>query len=584
MKSRVPKFAPNEIFKQRTRNPYRIRSSDLIRLIFQKNTFFESKDPALICGRGYLDRKEVLFLGQEKPKGDDIVYARKVNFGMLRPDGYRQAIELLGYAEEADLPVITFIDTPGADPSTDSAGKLQSWSISDCISKFCTAKTRTISLILGEGGSGGAIALQVTDKRLMLEHAMYYVIAPESCGSILFRDNTKILESILILKPASHDMLKFGIVDEVIREPAEIRDHEKYARVIKPRLTAALKDLSRIDMERLLEARRRRVLGFGVLRKSGFLSHVADIFSRSGKESTRLAKARVVETEHLTDALELAYLESKNIDLSKPHVLCEKDDARGCGRYVPLEEYLDNYKSCPFCGKGETLSPEEWIDLLCDANTFVEFNKKITAFDLLGEEEISKDYRELLERSEIRSGSGEALVTGAGKISGYETVLAISDFNFIGGSMGSAVGEKFTRAVRYCLEHDLPLLSICSSGGARMHEGTVSLVQMAKTNMAVAMLKEARLPFVSLLAHPCTGGSLASYATQGTINLGEENALIAFAGPRVSELAGIKVDPACTRSEFILERGGIDEIVPRRQIKRVISRYLKFYHNTKRPG
>jgi acetyl-CoA carboxylase carboxyl transferase beta subunit len=342
----------------------------------------------------------------------------------------------------------------------------------------------------------------------------------------------------------------------------------------------ALHEIEKIDLEKLLERRRQRVLAFGVLKKHGFFSAVSEFFLRAPRQNHRTAKAKVIEAANLRDSLEMAYLQSRNIDLSKPHVHCEKEDGRGCGSFIPLEEYLDNFKSCPTCGKGEPLSPYEWVDILCDGNSFRESNANLTARDLIRDEDLRTDYTSLLEKMEKKSGSGEALVTGVGSINGYECVLMISDFNFIGGSMGSAMGEKIARAVQYCLEERLPLISVCSSGGARMHEGTISLMQMAKTNMAIAMLKEDHLPYISLLAHPCTGGALASYATQGTINLSEENALIAFAGPRVTELAGIKVDPEFINSAFVLRKGGIDEIVPRSRLRQVITRYLKFYAQT----
>lgn len=570
---------PREIFKEKTRNLNRIRSSDIIKLVFKNITYFKSRDNSLIAGKGVLHKKEVVFLGQEKPKGDDLAYAHRINFGMMRPEGYRQAVEVLSYAESHLLPVISFIDTPGADPSSESARELQSWAISDCISKFCSVKTPTISLILGEGGSGGALALQVTDRRLMMEHAMYYVIAPESCGSIIFRDNTKIDESIELLKPTSRDMLEFGIVDEVIPEPESILDYERYAKAIRPALARALGEVIRVDLPKLLERRRRIVLNYGIHKKHGIISQVVDFFQRTGEVSSS-SKARVIEASTLSDAIEIGYLQSKNIDLSKPHILCEKHDGRGCGKYIPLDAYMENFRACPYCGKGETLTAAEWIELICDPNTFTEFNSKITVRELMNREDLPEEYYKLLENTEIRSGANEALITGVAKINDYRCVLVISNFNFIGGSMGAALGEKFCRAVNFCEVKRLPLVSICASGGARMHEGTVSLMQMAKTNMALTILKEAKLPFVSILAHPCTGGALASYSTQGTILIGEENALIAFAGPRVTQLAGIEVNPELTNSAFVLKREGLDQTSSRKKMKTSITRYLKFYYET----
>lgn len=578
------KLTATETFKEKTRNPQRIRSSDVIKNLFTDISYFKIKDNALICGRGYLNKKEVLFIGQEKPKGNDLLGASKVNFGMVKPEGYRQAIDVLTYAEDNMMPVIAFIDTPGADPSSQSAEHLQSWAISDCISKFCTVKTPTLSVVLGEGGSGGALALQVTDRKLMMENAMYYVIAPESCGSIIFRDNTKVEESINLLRPTSKDMLHFGIIDEIIKEPEEITNYEGYVKAIKSAVVKGLSEIIRTDVDKLVERRRKKVLAYGVYKKHGLFSQVVDFFQRTElPQVSRKTKAKVIGGAELNDSLERAYLESKNLDLTKPHMLCEKKDGRGCGNYIPMDEYLENFKACPVCGKGESLMSDEWIEMICDHNTFTEFNSKITAKELLSKEDLTEEYLETLESTEMKTGCSESLTTGVAKINKHRCVLVISNFNFIGGSMGSALGEKFARAVQFCMTNKLPLVSICASGGARMHEGTVSLMQMAKTNMAITMLKEEKLPFVSVMSHPTTGGALASYATQGTVNLGEKNALICFAGPRVTQLAGIKVDPEVTIAEYVEEKGGLDEIITRKTLRRTLTKYLKFFYETKIP-
>lgn len=555
----------------------------MIKSIFTDISYFKAADQALISGIGKLNKKEVLFMGQEKPKGNDLAYANKVNFGMLKPEGYRQAADLIDYAEANNLPVITFIDTPGADPSSESAKHLQSWAISDCISKFCSAKIPTISLILGEGGSGGALALQVTDKRLIMEDAMYYVIAPESCGSIIFKDNTKVEEALAILRPTSRDMVYFGICDEAVKEPDDVTDYEGYVKSIKSALSKSLSEILKIDMEKLIERRRKKVLGYGVQKKQSFFSQVVDFFHRSDSpQVSRKSRAKLIEAGAPGDSLERAYMESKNMDVTKPHVICEKKDGRGCGGYIPLDEYQKNFKSCPLCGKAETLMSDEWIDILCDKHTFTEFNSKITARELLNKEDLTEDYLERLSEMEAKTGCSESLSTGVAKIDKLRVVMALSNFNFIGGSMGSAMGDKFWRAVQFCITNKLPLVGVCASGGARMQEGTISLMQMAKTNMALEVLKEAGLPFISIMTHPSTGGALASFATQGTINIGEKNALICFAGPRVTQLAGIKVDPEVTLADFVATVGGIDELATRTDIRQRVSKYVRFFYETSR--
>ncbi|RME47906.1 MAG: hypothetical protein D6795_13470 [Deltaproteobacteria bacterium] len=574
-----------EIFEL-TRKADRIRSSDVLERAFPAAKRLHSPDPALLVARGTFRGREILFLGQEKPKGTSYEEAARVNFGMMSPAGYRYVVQLLEEAERNGWPVVTLIDTPGADPSEHSAMQLQSWRISESIGKFCTVRTPTISIVLGEGGSGGALALQVTDRRFMMENALYSVIAPESCGSILFRDNTKIRESLDLLKPTADYMKQYGIIDAILPEPPGGADREnpETFRTIEGAVMAALDELLDREIDELLEARYQQVRHLGrfscessplrLLRKLTLDRNLSKL-----RVGTPLSIDDLSENDP-TDGIKYGYLIRKLAEEGRDDlqvIVCAKDKG-GCGAYLSVEEFFDNFKSCPYCGLGEKLSVHEWARCLLDSDTFYELDPKLSVEDLCDAFPLSEGYAATLQRAQSRSGYPEALVTGHGAIQGMEVVVAISNFDFIGGSMGTVVGEKFARAVEYAVEHRLPLISLCCSGGARMQEGTLSLMQMAKTNMALTRLEREKLLFISVIANPTTGGSLASYVTRGDIVISEPKALVAFAGPRVVALSGIHVPDHVTRAEFLQKQGGIHEICGRREMHRTLAKYVGLYY------
>jgi acetyl-CoA carboxylase carboxyl transferase subunit beta len=188
----------------------------------------------------------------------------------------------------------------------------------------------------------------------------------------------------------------------------------------------------------------------------------------------------------------------------------------------------------------------------------------------------SKPYSERLVDSQKKTGLKDALRSARGKLDGQDMVIACMDFNFIGGSMGSVVGEKIARSIDYCIEHKLPFMLISKSGGARMMEAAFSLMQMAKTSAKLALLSQAKLPYICLLTDPTTGGVTASYAMLGDINIAEPGALIGFAGPRViKETIKKDLPKGFQTSEFVLEHGFLDFIVDRRQLKEKVSTFLK---------
>jgi len=238
-------------------------------------------------------------------------------------------------------------------------------------------------------------------------------------------------------------------------------------------------------------------------------------------------------------------------------------------------EQVENDYVCQYCGHHLRIGSKEYFSILFDNNEFTELFPNLNSGDPL-EFFDSKPYPERLKESQAKTGLVDAIRSGHGKIDGQELVIACMDFTFIGGSMGSVVGEKIARSIDYCIEHKLPFMLISKSGGARMMEAAFSLMQMAKTAAKLALLAKAGLPYVCLLTDPTTGGVTASYAMLGDINIAEPGALIGFAGPRVIKET-IKKDPpkGFQTSEFILEHGFLDFIVDRRQLKDKVSTYLR---------
>lgn len=238
-----------------------------------------------------------------------------------------------------------------------------------------------------------------------------------------------------------------------------------------------------------------------------------------------------------------------------------------CREIIYRKEVERNHRVCPKCDYHFPISVLERIALLIDVGTFKEWDTDLEAQDPLQFQD-QRSYKDRLKAQQDKTGRKDALVTGEGLIHGRKTVLCVFDFGFMGGSMGSVVGEKFCRAVDRAIEQKLPVILVTSSGGARMQEGTLSLMQMAKTSGAVAKLHEARLPFISVLADPTFGGVTASVAMLGDVILAEPKALIGFAGPRVIEQTIKQQLPdGFQRAEFLLEHGMIDRIVERKQLK-----------------
>jgi acetyl-CoA carboxylase carboxyl transferase subunit beta len=250
------------------------------------------------------------------------------------------------------------------------------------------------------------------------------------------------------------------------------------------------------------------------------------------------------------------------------------DKCPQCGEILYRARLEQNLFVCPECGYHNRIGAEDYIRLLLD-DEYEEHAGNLRSSDPLGFVDL-KPYPQRLEAAERKSGGGDAVRTVTGTLEGIPVCIAVMDFDFIGGSMGSVVGEKIARLGRHALEHRMPYIIVSASGGARMMEGILSLMQMAKTSAVLAQLHEAGLPYISVLTDPTTGGVTASFSMLGDVQIAEPNALIGFAGPRVIEQTIKQELPAgFQRSEFLLEHGMIDHIVDRRELKAQIARLLR---------
>lgn len=248
----------------------------------------------------------------------------------------------------------------------------------------------------------------------------------------------------------------------------------------------------------------------------------------------------------------------------------------GCMEMVHAGELSEKMQCCPKCNYHYRLPVEDRIKLLADEGTFEELFTNLEATDPL-EFADEESYKERLERAKAKTGRDEAVATGLCEIQGEKAALAVFDFSFMGGSMGSVVGERLTRLIELATERKLPLVIVSSSGGARMQESIFSLMQMAKTSSALTRLSEKKIPFISILTNPTLGGVTASFATLGDVIIAEPGALIGFAGPRVVEQAMRKKLPdEAQTAEFLEEKGMIDAIVSRERLKATLAYFITF--------
>ncbi len=247
-----------------------------------------------------------------------------------------------------------------------------------------------------------------------------------------------------------------------------------------------------------------------------------------------------------------------------------------CQELIHAKELEKNLSCCPKCDYHYRLAAPARITNLVDTNTFKELFEKVRPVDALKFED-TEPYTDRLKKAKKKSGLSDAIITGSAEIEGLAVALAVLDFRFMGGSMGSVVGERLTRIIEYALVHEVPLIIVSASGGARMQESVLSLMQMAKTSAALAKLHEAKVPFISVLTNPTSGGVTASFAALGDIIVAEPKALICFAGPRVIEQTiKQKLPEGAQKSEFLLEHGMIDCIIRRHDLRQKLGQLLEY--------
>ena len=250
-----------------------------------------------------------------------------------------------------------------------------------------------------------------------------------------------------------------------------------------------------------------------------------------------------------------------------------------CNYISTQDELHEQQFVCPKCGYHHRLNSWQYYEILFDNNEFVELFDNIVSKDFLGFTDL-KPYHKRLEDIWSKTDLKDSMRVAVGKVDGEEIVIACMDFEFIGGSLGSVMGEKFSRAVDYCIQHKFPYMVISKSGGARMMESAFSLMQLAKTSGKLSQLSDAKLPYISLLTDPTFGGISASFGMLGDLNIAEPGALIGFAGPRViKETIKKDLPEGFQRSEFLLEHGFLDFIVNRKELKAKIATLIRFFNN-----
>ncbi|HIX68771.1 MAG TPA: acetyl-CoA carboxylase, carboxyltransferase subunit beta [Candidatus Anaerostipes excrementavium] len=281
-------------------------------------------------------------------------------------------------------------------------------------------------------------------------------------------------------------------------------------------------------------------------------------------------KKRTLTPQEKKQAERIRKAKDTLLEYQVPEGLFQK--CSSCGKPVYNEDIIENYHICPYCGNYFRVRPRTRIAMVLDKGTFQEWDERMDTSDPLN----FPGYKKKLERQRSVTNLDEAVVTGKGEIGGKEVVIAVMGSDFMMGSMGEVVGEKITRAVERATELRLPVIIFTCSGGARMQEGIISLMQMAKTSAALRKHDEAGLLYITVLTDPTTGGVTASFAMLGDVILAEPGALVGFAGPRVIEQTiGQKLPEGFQRSEFLLDHGFVDKIVERKNLRKVLNTIIR---------
>jgi acetyl-CoA carboxylase carboxyl transferase beta subunit len=380
----------------------------------------------------------------------------------------------------------------------------------------------------------------------------------------------------------------------------DVTDCQQTAGHIEEFLVKSIKDLSRSRIKRLVKKREARAKKFGLSKGSGKFYDIKRYIEKPIKKAFHRPPPdiKIVNYSSLTEVGD-DYGKAEREEATTECIVCgaipgKEERTKGCGDLIPLQDFVENFNVCPKCGYSYILGATGWIDCLADTGSFHELFRNLTVDQLMEEDAITDYYRDFLARQEGRSHFKESLVVGSARIHTFQVVMGISEFYYCGGSMGVVFGEKFRRAVDFAILENLPFISLCCSGGARLYEGISALMQMVKTIESVNRLKRHGLPYISILADPSTGGAIASYAALGDVTIAEPGALVIFAGPRVMKSRGFEVDERLVRSHHLHRISGdiysqlgyfhglrgIQEICHRKDMKLTIAKYLELYKKT----
>ena len=559
-----------------------------------------------IAGTARFDHAPVAIIAQQMPPSDQERGA--YNYGLATADDYIIAITMMRYAAAHDLPLHTYIDTVGGDPFTPSAKKLQSWLISECIAEMISLPVPTISVIVGQGGSGGALALHPADYRLMLDGrkngAFFSVIDPKGCAAILFRSDTNesVMDAIEILQPTADYMIRYGIINGIIPELSlDDRDYlQKTIFNIQYALQDATDELALLDRSARDERRKEEIVRIGHItpeqsRYTGFRRLILRQRTTRSRRTERavdpyIAQIRIhAHRQHGAkgDDDVLAHIVPRVCDDER-----DKEDPKtvlrcGCRKYIEDGSFEQNFFSCPHCARPDTIDANYCIGMLFDHSysdsSFTELHSELTIEDIDGWKHLY-DYGKQRKRAEQRASAKEALVIGYGKIHGLEVAAAIHHFPYMGGAFDAVCGEKFRIIADVAIEKKIPLITYTATGGMSMWNGTVSLWQMVKTIFSLGEMKKAGLPTISILGHPTTGGSFVT-AVQSDILIGERHAEARFAGRRVVTLSsgGKDIDIAATTMDFFQDNGLLHMVLERRQMRSALFCILRQWYQQRPP-
>ena len=589
-----------------SRSDQRPTTLDYAREIFEdfeelKGFEANSTDPAIVCGFAKLDNNAVMIVGHEK----GAFHEDFRRGGSALPQGNRKAMQAMQLAERFGTPVISFVDTPGSWP-------LEEYLPAQCIARNLEQqyllKVPHVSVIIGEGGSGGALAIDVSDYRIMLDKAYYSVISVSGGAAIIARDKRHITNEDM--QRAAHnlhltasDAYRLGVVHQVMQEPKiGVRKCDRdFFPLLKEAIIEGLSAVKTsispfyIPDSRMANAWQFRRIQIPMLHKrryklyrrigsyhTSITDRVKHIFGelyrikwihalftpvRKSMEIFRRMKLREKEMPLLLQD----QLQPKQLTYEDRWVECPNTEIHDCQDiWVPtlFEEYMG---TCPNCGYHFRLTIDHYIDLITDSGSFREFNEGIESVNPLQFEGFTEKLRQAKKATHRKC----AMITGYAHVSGIPVVVIFTDIRFRAGTLGSAEGEKFCRAVKRAMREKKPIVAVHQSGGARIEEGILALMQMVKTSIAIARYKQAGGFYISVQTDPTMAGVLASYASLGDFTIAEPNAQIGFAGIHVIEQTVKQRKPRnYQHSDMVMGRGGVDYVVKRGELKETIARLL----------